>query len=87
MIYIDFPVAARRGATARSHLLPDPLTMDLEELHTFAKKIGLQREWFHNQNPARFPHYVIKGRRMWTLAAKHGATKIHTNDWTQQRRA
>ncbi len=34
-----------------------------DELHAFAKKIGLRREWF--QNDERLPHYdLTKSRRM-----------------------
>ena len=45
---------------------------DIEELHTFAKKIGLKREWYQNQV---FPHYdLTSGKRK--IAIHHGATPV-----------
>lgn len=42
----------------------------LEDLHTMAKKIGVQRK--HFQNKPGFPHYdICKSKRK--LAVKHGA--------------
>jgi hypothetical protein len=34
---------------------------DLEELHAFARRIGLLRAWF--QNVGRIPHYDLNERR------------------------
>ncbi len=46
-----------------SHLMADTV----EELHEFAVKIGLRREWF--QDHPRFPHYdVTESRRKIALA-------------------
>jgi hypothetical protein len=40
------------------HLASDDLTVaGLEELHTFAKELGLKREWF--QPHLRHPHYDL----------------------------
>ncbi len=47
-----------------SHLMADTV----EELHEFARQIGLHREWF--QDHPRFPHYdVTETRRKAALAA------------------
>ena len=50
--YVDKPNWEWRGKMW-CHLLADSLT----ELHDFADKLGLKREWF--QDKARYPHYDI----------------------------
>lgn len=50
------------------HLLADTL----EELHSFAKQIGLKREWFQNGST---PHYDLSlTKRRWAI--KNGAVEI-----------
>ena len=44
------------------HLLPDPESMDVEELHEAARLAGMRREWFQSESPARFPHYDLMTR-------------------------
>lgn len=45
---------------------------DLEELHEFAKKIGLKREWYQG---SKFPHYdLTRGKRR--LAINKGAVRV-----------
>lgn len=51
-VYVDSPVWEWRGRLW-CHLLAD----SLDELHAFARSIGLKPEWF--QHRARFPHYDI----------------------------
>ena len=51
-IYVDEAIWSWRGKMW-CHLLADSLA----ELHEFADKLGLKREWF--QEKARFPHYDI----------------------------
>ena len=46
---------------------------DLDELHKFAKSIGLKREWFQNK---RAPHYDLNASRH-AVAIKKGAIQ-HT---------
>ena len=53
------------------HLITDS---NIEELHEFASKIGLQRAWFQNKNK-NHPHYDIWGT-MLQRALKAGAQKI-----------
>lgn len=52
------------------------LSNDLEELHAFARRIGLRRAWFQDHT---FPHYdLTRGR--WQQALAEGATPIEAGD-------
>lgn len=54
------------------------LTSDLDELHQFAKSIGLRREWF--QGHTLFAHYDLTAtKRM--LAVNNGAVQIETGEF------
>ena len=55
--------------TDGTHLIAD----DLNELHDFARKLGLKREWF--QSRSLIPHYDLFGRKK-RLAIRKGAMKI-----------
>lgn len=44
-----------------------------EELHAFAKKIGMKRSWF--QGEARLPHYDLNARRR-QAAVQAGAVEV-----------
>jgi hypothetical protein len=58
-VYVDdFRVRATvsRLATRWLHLFVAP-GEDLEELHRFARKLGLKREWFQGRPEHRHPHY------------------------------
>ncbi len=46
----------------------------LEELHQFAKTIGLRRSWF--QDKPRYPHYDLTTERAKQRAANAGAQVI-----------
>jgi hypothetical protein len=52
-----------------AHLFAD----SLEELHAFARTLGLRSDWF--QNRPDFPHYDLTGRRH-AAALRHGATLV-----------
>ncbi len=58
MIMVDdlvkWPTKIRCFQGGSCHLTTDG---DLDELHAFAKKIGLRREWF--QEHKRMPHYDL----------------------------
>ena len=54
-----------------SHLMADTIA----ELHTFAKKIGLKREWYQHKSA---PHYDLTVRKF-NKAIKLGA-KLFTKD-------
>lgn len=52
----------------------------LEELHAFAQKIGMKRDWFQNK---RLPHYdLTKTRRK--IAIENGAVEVDLN-WVKQK--
>ena len=55
--------------TDGTHLVSDKSTA---ELHEFAGRIGLKREWFQGHNQAS-PHYDILARRIYQRAVKFGA--------------
>ena len=45
-----------------------------QELHEFAKSIGLKRAWY--QNHPRHPHYDIISKRILALAYRKGAEQV-----------
>jgi len=50
---------------------------DLQELHAFAKKIGLKRAWF--QEHIRIPHYdLVRSKR--SLALEWGAIAVSNKE-------
>ena len=64
---------ARRYGTGWCHLWAD----DLEELHEFAAKIGMQRRWFQDE---RLPHYdMVPSRRRRAILA--GAVEMSLREW------
>lgn len=67
-IYVDH-ARNKFGRMLMCHMLADTD----EELHAFAKRIGMRREWFQNQG--RYPHYDISQTKR-VLAVKLGAIEI-----------
>lgn len=73
MIYVD--------ETRQYYTTPDHFSLwchmmtdgDLEELHQFAKAIGLKQAWF--QDKPGYPHYDLKPRKR-ELAVKMGAVAV-----------
>jgi hypothetical protein len=57
--------------TDGTHLVSD---ISDAELHRFARKIGLKREWF--QDKKGHPHYDLTTERKANSALLHGAKKI-----------
>ena len=61
MVRVDplrvWPNASRLFANGSSHLTADTL----DELHAFAKRLGLKREWF--QDHSVMPHYDLTPKR------------------------
>lgn len=55
-VYVDEPVNRWRGRYW-CHLFAD----DVDELHAFAKKLGLKRVWF--QDDKRLPHYDVTANK------------------------
>lgn len=69
MIYVDqFPGTGLGKWQGGGHLH----TTNIEELHAFAKSIGLGREWFHNEI---CPHYDLTASKR-RLAFQSGAEHI-----------
>lgn len=54
---------------------------DREELHQFAKKLGLKRAWFqdHRSNPVFWHYDLTKNKRQ--LAVRHGAKEVTFEEW------
>ena len=65
MIYID----------KIGHLITDG---PIEELHGFARKLGLRRSWF--QGKSRHPHYDCTTPYMRTKAVAMGARYVHPRE-------
>lgn len=66
--YLDWMVAHKPYWLGGGHLFGT----DLEELHAFAKSLGLKREWYQNN---QFPHYdLVRSKR--NLAIKKGAIPV-----------
>jgi Protein of unknown function (DUF4031) len=79
VIYVDdfrVPATIGRHKSRWSHLVTD--SPDIEELHVFARRIGLKREWFQEYTKVGHlyrPHYdVTEGKR--TDAILAGATPV-----------
>lgn len=53
-VLFDTPNSSNGGY---AHLVADTI----ENLHIFAKKIGIKKSWFHNKRGKKQPHYDIKG--------------------------
>lgn len=69
-VYVD-PLMSHGGSSKfqwpkSCHMYAD----DLEELHEFAKKIGLKRQWF--QGESRLDHYDLNSSRR-SVAVSMGA--------------
>jgi hypothetical protein len=60
------------------HMMAD----SLEELHKFAKKVGLKRQYFQS---SRFPHYDLCLSKR-ALALRLGATSCTTRDLVRRYR-
>lgn len=80
-IYIDAAKRYYSGKTAWCHLWAN----DLEELHTFAKRIGLKQEWF--QDHKGHPHYDIKSPAIRAKAMDAGAVATTYRAWLRRMEA
>lgn len=69
---------------ASCHLLPDGLDAGaLEQLHAFARQLGLKRSWFQDK---RWPHYDLTGSRRLAAVAR-GASITTTRIWLETHRS
>ena len=71
-VYIDQAINPWKGKKW-CHLVAD----DIQELHDFAAKLGLKREWF--QNHRIHPHYDITESKR-ELAIRLGAKELTTRE-------
>lgn len=87
-VYVDclrqYPVSmikgkARKHGKVWSHLFGT----DMNELHLFARGIGLRREYF--QNKPTFPHYDLTPFKR-NLAILRGAKQKHIIDFLREKR-
>jgi hypothetical protein len=70
MIYVD-DYEGKFGRMIMCHMMSDT---SIEELHKFAEKIGMKRDWFQDGSA---PHYDLsKSKRV--LAISKGAIEIET---------
>jgi ACT domain-containing protein len=70
MIYVDTAIRWKIRGKKWCHMISDTAE---EELHEFAKKIGLKRSWFHRGKDNSKPHYDLtedRRRRAIQLGAK-----------------
>lgn len=79
MIFVDeLEVRGQWRFGASSHLMPQSSAPEhLDELHAFAPRIGLKREWFQ---PGRWPHYDVNGPKR-VLAVRAGAIEVTTRQY------
>jgi hypothetical protein len=69
-VYVDDAVWPWRGQLW-CHLAAD----SLDELHAFAKKIGMKRVWFQCPPKTRYPHYDLNENRR-RVAIEKGALAV-----------
>ena len=62
------------------HLVSD---MSPQELHDFARRIGLKRHWFHRTRTAHLPHYDLMSR-MKEKAIQAGAELVDRKELVQR---
>ncbi len=74
MIYVDALLPARWRYRKSCHLFTDG---NVAELHEFAERLGLRREWF--QDRPRLPHYDL------TEAKRRQAIKLGAVEATRQK--
>lgn len=79
MIYIDKPMhyPHAKYKCKWSHVWSD----NIEELHLFARKLRLKKEWF--QNRRNFPHYDVTEYK-YTDAIQHGAILTDLKKWVKK---
>jgi hypothetical protein len=85
MVMVDelrvWPMSIRCFKTGSCHLTTDGT---LDDLHAFARRLGMKREWFQDHRLA--PHYdLTAGRRV--LALEMGAVFVPIREQVKRRRA
>ena len=79
-IYIDDGYERRVGEFWY-HLISD----DVEDLHDFARDVGLKDEWFYYELPhiSNFPHYKIPEDKR-SLVIANGAVALERKDFLEK---
>lgn len=67
MIFVD----------GKGHMISD---LSEDELHSFAKKIGLLRDWFQSPPQVKYPHYDLTTQRKINYALRMGAYLANTRE-------
>lgn len=78
MIYVDALCDYGWRLGPSCHMTADTL----DELHAFAKRIGLRREWFQDK---RLPHYDLTASRR-AVAVNLGAVELGRREWVEKHR-
>ena len=73
MIYVDSGEGSITPPSSKFFGWCHLTSKDIKELHNFALKIGLKREWFHNHKFV--PHYDVSQAKQ-KLAIKNGAKLV-----------
>lgn len=79
MIYVDMLINYGWKLGPSCHLLADTE----EELHEFAKSIGMKREWFQSGETTSMPHYDLTASRR-KAAVMRGAIEIDRKQLCQR---
>ncbi len=79
-VYVDPLQATPRSATQGCRLIAD----SDEELHAFARRLGLQREWFHWKSAIRHYDLAPNKRRQ---AVRLGAVELSLHEMAERIRA
>lgn len=75
-VYVD-PEFKWLDGNFYSHMTAD----SLDELHVFAKSIGLRRKWMQI-SASGIPHYDLNHSKRWT-AVQRGAVELSGKDWIE----
>lgn len=81
-VYIDGLMTFDEDYGPSCHIIAD----DIEELHRFARKIGLKRNWFQSNVYNYHAHYDIKGERKRKRAIEAGAIELNRADFVSKLR-
>lgn len=80
-ILVDEAIWPYRGALY-CHMISDlPGQAGIDELHTFAARLGLKRSWF--QDKPRWPHYDLS-KNMRRLAIRYGAQSVTAREMVER---
>lgn len=89
-VYIDNEMSCLPKGRYRWNTVTHLFADTLDELHAFAAKIGMRREWFQHK-PGGLPHYDLNDTRR-QMAFSHGAIllmdrRVIVNKWQEITRA